>query len=222
MNKKVFSRNTPSSAGVKSASGGRIIQINLNNKNDSKALKEQVDIVVDYLKRGKVIVYPTDTIYGIGCMATDQKAIDKIYKIKKRDKKKPLLILVNSYAMLKKYCYVSKKQGEYLKKIWPGPVTVILKNKNNLPANLTHEKSELAVRLPNSQLLRKIIKEAMAPLVSTSLNISGEGNLTDVGNVSHYFKNNFPDLIVDAGRIEGKPSKLINLVDINNIIIIRK
>jgi len=212
-----------------------------------KPAKAEIDLIVDYLKRGKVIVYPTDTIYGIGCAAADKKAINRIYKIKKRSKKKPLLILVSSLAMAKKYCRINKKQEKYLRKVWagklklksdfghpksdfvagPSPVSVILKSRGVLPKELAGGGDSLAVRLPNSELLVKIIRETGVPIVSTSLNISGKENLTNVGEIGRYFgkkkKNNerLPDLAVDAGELASKPSKLIDLTDINNIKILR-
>ena len=99
--------------------------IKINNKNVSP---EQFKLIADYLVRGKIIVYPTDTIYGLGCLATDKKAIKRILKIKKSKKDKPMIILVSSLAMLKNYCNISEKQTEYLKKIWPGPVSVIFES----------------------------------------------------------------------------------------------
>ena len=184
--------------------------------------KEEIDLIIDYLKNGKVIVYPTDTIYGLGCIATDSKAIDKIFKIKKRDKQKPLLILVKSWCMLKKYCYVSKKQDEYLRKVWPGPVSVILKSRGLLPKNLTSGSENIAVRLPSNEILIKIIRQMGVPITSTSVNISGKNNLTNISDVDKYFGRYVPDLIVDAGRISGKSSRLVDLIDINNIKVLRK
>ncbi len=193
------------------------IKINFNN-----VAKEQFDIIVNYLQRGKVIVYPTDTIYGLGCLATDKKAINKIFKIKKRDRNKSLLILVNSFAMLKKYCQVSQKQLDYLQKIWPQPISAILPSKENLPKELTGGLNSLAVRLPKKDFLIKIIKRIKVPIVSTSLNISNQKNLAEVGQIEKCFKKYKPDLIIDAGILKrNKPSKLIDLIDINNIKVIR-
>lgn len=243
-----------------------------------RPVKTEVDLIVDYFKRGKIVVYPTDTIYGIGCIATDKRAIDRIYKIKKRDKEKSLLVLVSSLAMAKRYCYVSRKQEEYLRRVWritsssviknpPSPpllkggrpVSVILKSKEVLSKELAGGGDSLAVRLPNNELLVKMIRQVNAPIVSTSLNISGRKNLTNVSKIERYLKkspnppqspqpplsrgrpqggnqspqplntrargnNNkeLPDLVVDVGEIKGKPSKLIDLTDINNIKILRK
>ncbi len=214
-------------------------------KNKKKIKKEEINLIADYFKKGKVIVYPTDTIYGLGCLATDKKAINKIYKIKKRKKGKALLILISSLAMLKKYCYVSKGQEKFLKSVWKfktpraplykggkSAVTVILKSRGVLPRKLAGEGNSLAVRLPRNEFLIKIIKKVGRPIVSTSVNISGEKSLASVENVERYFKTpraplikgavNLPDLVVDAGKLKNKPSKIADIRDIKNIKILRK
>ncbi len=193
------------------------IKINLDKFN-----KKEVDLIADYLLKGKVIAYPTDTIYGLGCLATDKKAIEMIYKIKKRSRNKPLLILVSSITMLKKYCYVNKLQYEYLKNIWPSPISAILKKKKILPEALTGGMKGVAVRLPKSDFLIKIIRRVGKPIVSTSINISGRKSLTDVDNIEKYFGANKPDLVIDAGKPRRlKSSKLIDLRDVDDIKVLR-
>lgn len=225
------------------------IKINLK-----KISRKEIDFIVEYLKKGKVIIYPTDTIYGLGCLADNAKAIKKIYKIKKRGAKKPLLVLVDSLKMADKYCKIDKEQEKFLKSAWPGPVTVILEHKNKLPKVLTSVKKTLAVRLPKNDFLIKIIKRIKVPLVSTSVNISREKNLVRVDDVDKYFKSppspfvkggkngrtphtpppirrtsliggaktEMPDLIIDAGKLRGKASVIVDATDVKNIKIIRK
>ncbi|MFH1522763.1 MAG: L-threonylcarbamoyladenylate synthase [Patescibacteria group bacterium] len=200
--------------------------ININKLNFSK---EQIRSIINYIKKGKVIFYPTDTIYGIGCLATNKKAINKIYRIKKRDKS-PLLVLVSSFAMLKKYSFISEKQLKYLKKIWQKgkrPSSVILKSKGNLPKELTSGLDSIAVRLPSNlpkhDFLIKIIRGAGVPIVSTSLNISGKEYIGMVDDLGIHFKEDKPDLVVNAGNIKSrKPSKLIDLRDMEDIKVLRK
>lgn len=193
------------------------IKINLN-----KVTPEQFKTIINYLQPGKVIVYPTDTIYGLGCLATDRKAISKIFRIKKRGKNKPLLILIDSFAMLKKYCLVSKKQLDYLHQIWPGPISVVLKSRGILPRELTGDLNSTAVRLPQNDFLIKILRKIKVPLISTSFNISGQGHLIKVDGIERYFNTNQPDLIIDASISKrSKPSKILDLRDINNIKILR-
>ena len=205
---------------------------------------KKIDLIADFFRRGKVIVYPTDTIYGLGCLATNKKAINKIYKIKKREKKKPLLILVDSLAMAKRYCYVSKEQEKYLLRVWcltPHPpfrrgafraVTVILKSRGVLPKELTGGADSLAVRLPKNDFLIKIIKAVKCPIVSTSVNIRGEKPLINVKNLGMYFRTprtplirgaiKLPNLVVDAGKLKNKPSRIIDITDIENVKLLRK
>ncbi|MFA5247834.1 MAG: L-threonylcarbamoyladenylate synthase [Patescibacteria group bacterium] len=195
----------------------KTIKINIDNFK-----KQEIDLVVDFLKKGKVIVYPTDTIYGLGCLATDKKAIDKIYRIKKREKKKPLIIFVSDFKMLAKYSIFDSVQKKFLKQIWPGPISVILNKKGKLLDELSGGLSSVAVRLPKSRFLTKIIKGVGCPLVSTSLNLSGEKPLYKVDDLDEFFKGLKPDLIVDFGVKYSQPSKLIDLRDINDIKILRK
>ena len=187
-----------------------------------KVTGEQIDLIVDYLNHGLVIAYPTDTVCGLGCDARNAEAIKRINKIKGEKGKKPLLILISDFKMLKKYCFINLEQMEYLKKIWPGPVTAILKRRPNLPAELTGGLNSLAVRLPKNDFLTKIINEVGFPIVSTSLNKKGEKPLTNVKNLEKHFKY-LPDLVIDAGeRKRIKPSRLVDLRDVKNIKIIRK
>jgi L-threonylcarbamoyladenylate synthase len=199
--------------------------IKINPKRIKPAI---VDLVAGSLKIGQVIVLPTDTIYGLSCLADNARAIKKIYHLKKRDPKKPVLILVSSCQMANKYVFISAGQKKLLKKIWSKsqpPTTVILKNRWKLPRELTHGSDGLALRLPKSKFLIKILEKVDCPLVSTSLNLSGQKNITNLSNLHYYFpkKNNRPDLVVDAGSSpQIKPSRLIDLRNENELIIIRK
>ncbi len=191
--------------------------------NPKEISKEDFETIVATLRGGGVIAYPTDTIYGLGCLSSKKKAIKKIRRIKGRNDDKPMLVLIKCFTMLKKYFYVDKSQTEYLKKIWPGKISVILKNKNLLNKEVLGSAEAGAVRLPNNPFLVKIIRMAGEPLVSTSLNKSGEKPLFNVSGLENYFTDEKPDLVIDIGKdLKGKPSRLIDLRDIDNIKIIRK
>lgn len=201
-----------------------MIDMKILRIDQKKISNKEINNITAQFKRGLVIAYPTDTIYGLGCLAINEKAVEKIFKIKKRAKNKPMLILVGSLAMLKKYCCVNKSQNEYLKKIWSGTksVSVVLKSKSNLPNTLTGGAGSIAVRLPKNDFLVKIIKKIGAPIVSTSLNKSGKEPKTDVADLEKYFGKNSPGAIIDAGFLKGKPSKLVDLRDVYNAKILRK
>lgn len=185
----------------------------------------EIEDIAAQFQRGLVVAYPTDTIYGLGCIAADEQAIARIFKMKKRAKNKPLLILTSSLTMLKKYCHINKKQSDYLKKIWREsgkPVSVVLRSRKILPAALSGGTDSIAVRLPKSDFLIKIIRKINAPIVSTSLNISGKEYKENVNDLEKYFGKDSPDAIIDAGVLKGKPSKLIDVRDVKKIKVLRK
>jgi L-threonylcarbamoyladenylate synthase len=186
--------------------------------------KYDLDSIVRILKQGGVIVYPTDTIYGLGCLASNSKAIKKIKAIKKREASKPLLVLVSSLAMVKKYCHLSRNKELVLKDIWQEarPTSVILEHRNLLSKELVDKHDGLAVRLPKSDFLLKIVRRIKEPLVSTSFNLSGEPVLNRVDNLHfNWSKNEAPNLIVDGGVLKNKASKLLDLRG-DKILILRK
>jgi len=192
-----------------------------------KINKNEIVLIADYLNKGKVFVYPTDTIYGIGCLALNGPGMKKINRMKERKNVRAFIVLVNSINMVKKYCRVSQKQEKILKTIWPGPVTVILECKKDLPREIFGEKYDkagkntLGVRLPKNDFLIKIIKKTGAPIVSTSLNVQGGKILDRPVGLEKIFKKVLPDLVVDAGELKGEASRIIDIRDCENIKIIR-
>lgn len=169
--------------------------------------------LISYLRSGKVVMMPTDTIYGFSCRADDRRAIERIFSIKSRDRGKPLLVLVSSLAMVKRYCHINKKQEIALKKTWQGtrPSSVLLTHRGLLPPDLTAKSSELALRLPKSVFLRKIVRSVGVPLVSTSANISGQELLSEDKARQLFKKNPRPDLLISGGKNSRLASRLIRL-----------
>ena len=150
--------------------------------------------------------------------------VNKIKTIKKRDKNKPLLVLVSSLNMAKKYCFISKKQEVILKQLWTSsrPTSVILRHRNLLSKDLVPKHKGLALRLPKSDFLRKMIRRVGAPIVSTSFNLSGESVFNQVGFLADKALNKQdPELIIDGGVLNGEASQIVDLTE-NNIKIVRK
>jgi len=192
------------------------------------AVKAVVKLVVKTLLSEGIVVLPTDTVYGLSARATSQKAIKRIQALKKRTAKKPFLILVSSLSMLKKYVFLSKPQLALIKKYWQSgqrPTTIILRHRGLLPAALNANSDGLALRLPKSKFLIKIIKTIKEPLISTSLNISGEEPIKNLEVIEKLWpnKNKRPDLIVDAGpSLRSKASRLIDLRIPGSVVVLRK
>jgi len=207
----------------------KIIKIDLEN-----ITKKNIEEISAAFLLNKTIVYPTDTVYGLGCIATSEKAVKKIYKIKKRNKKLPLIILVKSLCMTKKYAKVSKKQDKYLRTVWPSrggpekvfkesvktPKTIILESRGLLGVDTLGVDNSIALRLPNNDFLSTILKKIDLPIVSTSLNISGESAIVNIDDIERKFKDLKPDLIIDAGRLKRKKSS--SIIDIRGIDKIKK
>jgi len=195
-----------------------------NNKNNKDLL---IDNLVKTLKEDKVLVLPTDTIYGLSAWCHSKKAIDKVFKIKKRPKNKTFILLISDLKMLEEYAIINNEQRDYLKKIWPGPITVILKAKKSI-SNISASDGTVAIRLPDSKLLQNIIAKLGSAIVSTSVNINKEKSLNNIENIKERFKNETkkPDLIIKNDlkndSKNDKSSQIINLLDINNPLIVRK
>ena len=188
-------------------------------------LLETVSLVAEALATGQVVVLPTDTIYGFSCLADNSRAVKRIFKLKGRSLDKPFIVLVASLHMARKYVQFSPKQQALLRKYWlkdARPTTVILKNRDCLSADLNGGRDSLALRLPKSDFLIKIMKKLDRPLVSTSLNISGQADIFNLSDISANWpdKKNQPDLIVNYGRPRRKkPSRIIDLQGIRPVVI---
>lgn len=153
--------------------------------------------VAQILKTGGVGVVPTDTIYGLSASAFRPEAIDRIYRLKKKDQSQPLIVLIANIETLEKFdILVTHHQNTVLEKLWPGPVSVILPGGR-------------AFRLPDKPDLIELIKQA-GPLVSTSANLSGAPPATTIEEAREYF-GDAVDFYLDGGQLSGAPSTLISL-----------
>ena len=166
---------------------------------------------VEIIENGGVIIFPTDTVYGIGCNPYDANAVKKIYEIKSREKIKSLPVLASSIEIVKQISIIDEFTEKIIKKYWPGPLTLILKLKDkNLKESLNLE-DKIAVRIPNSVCTLKLLNKCNL-LVGTSANVSGDSSFTDpqecMKNVKNY------DVFVDGGTITSKGESTI--IEIEN------
>jgi len=136
--------------------------------------KEEIQKTVKVLKNGGVILYPTDTVWGLGCDALNARAVDKIYKIKKRQESKSLIILLDSFEALNEYVLKVPEIAEDLISSIEKPVTVIYDNARNLPRNISAPDGTIAIRVVRDEFCKNLIAALGRPLVSSSPNISGE------------------------------------------------
>ena len=140
--------------------------------------------IIQTLKSGGTILYPTDTIWGIGCDATNIDAIEKIFEIKKREKTKSMIILVESEKRLQDLVDVPEMAWEIMD-LSEKPVTIIYDHPRNLPKELLAEDGSIGIRLVKNDFLKKLISKLNKPLVSTSANFSGEKSPMKFSDISH-------------------------------------
>lgn len=169
---------------------------------DPQGIQKASRIVSD----GGIIVFPTDTVYGVGCNPFNKKAVDKIYKIKNRPKSKPFPILVYSMKEANQIADFDSDSQRLAEKFWPGPLTLILKLKDSRIKKSLDVEEKIAIRIPNNKCLLELLSTCKF-LIGTSANISGQESFT---NSEECYKSlsDF-DVFLDGGNIEGKGESTI-------------
>ena len=186
--------------------------------------KNAIEQAVKILKDGGVILYPTDTVWGLGCDATNAVAVEKIYKIKKREDNKSLIILVDGEDMLCRYIKEIPQVALQLIEIADQPLTIIYPGAIGLAKNVIAEDNTVGIRIPHHNFCLQIIHRFNRPIISTSANISGEKAPSHFINISEYIKS-AADWVADPAfeaDSTGKPSSIIKLGLGGEVQIIRK
>ncbi len=187
-------------------------------------MHDDIKKALEVLKGGGVILYPTDTIWGIGCDATNVEAVKRIYDIKKREDSKSMLVLMENAALLDRYVDEVPEVAWDLVEIATTPLTVIYPGAKNLAKNLIAEDGSIGIRFTKEEFTSKLLQRLRRPLVSTSANISGEKSPAFFDEISEDIKNAV-DYIVEYrqdDRTPATPSSIIKLGPGGQIDIIRK
>lgn len=189
-------------------------------------MNKQDDIkkAVEVMKNGGVILYPTDTVWGIGCDATNAEAVAKVYKIKQRDDSKALICLVDSDARLQRYVRNAPEVAWNVMELATKPTTVIFDEAVNLAPNLIAEDGSIAMRITNEEFSKELCYRFQKPIVSTSANISGQPAAQNYCDISEELLNAV-DYVCFSRRQEHKPHTPSSIIKIKNngeIDIIRK
>ena len=163
------------------------------------------------LNEGGVIVYPTETLYGLGALASNNEAVERIFNIKGRPYGKPIPLLVKDKEMLLKIAEDNRLVDPLSEHFWPGRLTLILKQTSTLPELITAGTGKIAIRISSYPFLQNLFDIIDEPLTSTSANLSGDHNLLDYGELFETF-NSKVDLIIDSGNIPAsRGSTIIDL-----------
>lgn len=186
-------------------------------------MQEEIEKAIQVLKRGGLILYPTDTVWGIGCDATNADAVDKVFALKKRAEAKSLICLVSDFKMLNQYVEEIPEMAYDILKYADKPTTIIYPDPIRVAMNVINEDNTLGIRVCRNTFCNKLLRKFKKPLVSTSANISGEPTPQHFKEISQAIKEGV-DYIVDFDQDvkSNKPSTIIKLDLDGKVEVIRK
>ena len=177
-----------------------------------RATKVTIQSAAQIVKKGRVIVYPTDTVYGLGCNPFNENAVKRLFKIK-GERTKPLPILASNIKEIEKIAQTTETTIKLAKKFWPGPLTMVLPKKSSLPNTVTCNLGSVAVRVPNHQVALELIRLSGGLLVGTSANKSGKKPSRTALDAAEQIGEEV-DVILDGGSTPiGASSTVIDLTE---------
>lgn len=190
--------------------------LNLKNNPDYIKLKEPAKNI----KHGGIVVFPTETVYGIGTNGLNEKAVKKLYAIKQRPLSKPISLLVNSIDMINEIAKdITKLEYALIKEFFPGPLTIILKKKEIIPNIVTANSDTVGIRIPANEIALKLIEYSGVPIATPSANISGKISGTNIDDIMKDFDGKVDWCIDDGPSKIGFASTIVQVVDgIPNIL----
>ncbi|MFD2917611.1 L-threonylcarbamoyladenylate synthase [Psychroserpens luteus] len=186
-------------------------------------MQQEFDNAIQVLKQGGLILYPTDTVWGIGCDATNYEAVKRIYKLKQRKDSKSLICLVNNYSMLERHVDNVPNMAYTILDIAVKPTTIIYDDPAGVAENLIAEDNTLAIRIVKNKFCEKLIRYLKNPIVSTSANISGQPTPKSFKEISDEILKGV-DYVVNLQneKSQSKPSTIIKLSNVGMVKIIRE
>ncbi len=187
----------------------------LNLRSASRTKTRSIRSAADIIRSGGIVVFPTETVYGIGASAFNEDACRKIYRIKGRAPDNPLIVHVSSMKMAKSVGDIPARYSRILSHEWPGPLTVVVKAKESVPKTVTGGLRTVAMRMPDNSIALELIKRSGVPIAAPSANISKRPSSTDATNAKRYFMGKV-DAIIDSGSTEiGIESTVLRLSDLS-------
>lgn len=168
----------------------------------------------ELIRQGKIVVFPTETVYGIGTNGLDKNAVKKLYEVKQRPLNKPISLLVSNMEMVNSIAKdITEVEYKIMEKFFPGPLTIILKKKDIVPNVVTAGQNTVGIRMPRGEIARKLVEYADVPIATPSANISGEPSGTNLQEIKKHFEGKV-DYFIDGGNSElGLASTIVQVVD---------
>ncbi len=183
--------------------------IRINPDNPQKRL---IDKIVETLRQGGIIAYPTDTFYGIGCDITCRKSVEKIYTMKNRTRAKPFSFICSDLKNISVYAKVTNYAYKTMKRLLPGPYTFILEGSRPLPQLMVSRRKTAGIRMPDHRICLDIVRGLGNPIISTSAT-SPDNTVFDNPSFIHDHFGRQIDLVIDGGPVPSKPSSVISLIN---------
>ena len=174
----------------------------INNQNPQMRL---ICKAVDVLRGGGIVIYPTDTVYGMGCDLFNKKGIERIYEIKRRDRKQPLSFICSDLKDISRYAQVSDGAYKIMKRLLPGPFTFILNASRSVPKIILPKRQTTGIRVPDNRICQALVGEMGSPIISTSVK-DGDGELLSDPRIIEELYGKRVDMIIDGGIIAATPS----------------
>jgi tRNA threonylcarbamoyl adenosine modification protein (Sua5/YciO/YrdC/YwlC family) len=168
--------------------------------------------VVAILRDGGIVVYPTDTYFGIGCNLLNQKAIEKIYQLKRRDKNKPFSFICSDLTNISQYAKVSNYAYRTMKRLLPGPYTFILEGSRLVPKIMLTKRKTAGIRVPDNEICLALVRELGNPIITTSATTPEGESFHDASLIHDHFGKQV-DAVIDGSAVSGEPSSVVSLID---------
>jgi tRNA threonylcarbamoyl adenosine modification protein (Sua5/YciO/YrdC/YwlC family) len=181
----------------------------INNQNPQMRLIRKA---VEILRSGGIVIYPTDTVYGMGCDLFNKKGIERIYEIQRRDRKQPLSFICADLKDISRYARVSDDAYKIMKRLLPGPYTFILEASRAVPKIILPKRQTTGIRVPDNRICQALVAEMGSPVISTSVK-NGEGELLSDPRIIEELFGKRVDVIIDGGIIAATPSSVVSLLD---------
>lgn len=183
-----------------------IFSINRDNP-QMRLIKKAADI----LRTGGIIVYPTDTVYGLGCDLFNKRGVEKIYEIKHRNKKQPLSFICADLKDISRYAMVSNFAYKTMRRLLPGPYTFILEASRLVPKILLQKRNAVGIRVPDNEICLSLVRELGNPIINTSAKLEQDEVISDPFEIEKKMKR--VDLVIDGGTLASEQSSIISLID---------
>jgi tRNA threonylcarbamoyl adenosine modification protein (Sua5/YciO/YrdC/YwlC family) len=183
--------------------------ITINPQNPQPRLIRKV---VDILEASGIVVYPTDTYYGIGCDLMSPKAIERIYQLKRRDKSKPFSFICSDLTNISQYAKVSNYAYRTMKRLLPGPYTFILEGSKLVPKIMLTKRKTAGIRVPDNAICLALVRELGHPIITTSATTAEGEGFHDASLIHDHFGKQV-DAVIDGSPVSGEPSSVVSLID---------